>query len=314
MFQLWDTAGQERFQTISHPYWRSSNGLLFCYACNDKDSFERIQYLLKKGEYDERAYKILVATKADEGDRCIDYGEGKSLAAKYEMPYYEVSAKTGQNVNEVFNRFIEQNVKKEDKKVIFVGDFGTGKTSIFNQFLHNEFLNPKGDDIKQDNGFKQINVEDKILKLELWDTADQEKYNSLPRAYFRDIDCCVMVYDITSKESFESLEKWRLELEAKGPETRRVKGQEEYPIFVLGNKIDQEVKREVRGKEAMEWAKRHKYHFYEVSAQENVMIEPVLEEIGKNLDWKSKSEMKGIKLEKKDKKDEKEKSSCFGCF
>jgi len=269
---------------------------------------------LENGEYQRNAYKILVATKVDETDQCVSYSEGKELAAKYEMPYYEVSAKTGQNLNEIFNVFVDQNVKKEDKKIIFVGDFGTGKTSIFNQFVHNEFLNPKGDEIKQDHGFKQIDIEGKIVRLELWDTADQERYNSLPRAYFRDIDCCVMVYDITSKESFESLEKWRMELEAKGPETRRVKGQEDYPIFVLGNKIDQEIKREVRAREAMEWAKRHKCHFYEVSAQYNVMIEPVLEEIGKRLDWKGKSEMKGIKLEKKDKKDGKEKSSCLGCF
>lgn len=75
-----------------------------------------------------------------------------------------------------------------------------------------------------------------ISLLQIWDTAGQERFASLGSAFFRGTDCCVLVFDVTSQRSFESLNKWRDEflvrLSPSDPDR--------FPFIVLGNKVDLE--------------------------------------------------------------------------
>lgn len=79
---------------------------------------------------------------------------------------------------------------------------------------------------------------------QLWDTAGQERFQSLGVAFYRGADCCVLVYDVNSSKSFETLDSWRDEfLIQANPQNA-----ENFPFVVLGNKIDvEENKRQVRG-------------------------------------------------------------------
>lgn len=81
-----------------------------------------------------------------------------------------------------------------------------------------------------------------ILVLQLWDTAGQERFQSLGVAFYRGADCCVLVYDVNSAKSFETLDSWRDEfLIQASPHDP-----ENFPFVVLGNKIDvEEGKRQV---------------------------------------------------------------------
>jgi Ras-related protein Rab-7A len=83
-----------------------------------------------------------------------------------------------------------------------------------------------------------------ILVTQLWDTAGQERFQSLGVAFYRGADCCVLVYDVNSAKSFETLDSWRDEfLIQASPHDP-----ENFPFVVLGNKIDvEEGKRQVRG-------------------------------------------------------------------
>ena len=78
---------------------------------------------------------------------------------------------------------------------------------------------------------------------QLWDTAGQERFQSLGVAFYRGADCCVLVYDVNSSKSFETLDSWRDEfLIQASPHDP-----ENFPFVVLGNKIDvEETKRQVR--------------------------------------------------------------------
>jgi Ras-related protein Rab-7A len=78
--------------------------------------------------------------------------------------------------------------------------------------------------------------------LKLWDTAGQERFQSLGVAFYRGADCCVLVYDVNSAKSFETLDSWRDEfLIQANPQNA-----ENFPFVVLGNKIDvEENKRQV---------------------------------------------------------------------
>ena len=89
---------------------------------------------------------------------------------------------------------------------------------------------------------KTMYLEDRTVRLQLWDTAGQERFQSLGVAFYRGADCCVLVYDVNSSKSFETLDSWRDEfLIQASPHDP-----ENFPFVVLGNKIDvEESKRQV---------------------------------------------------------------------
>ena len=92
------------------------------------------------------------------------------------------------------------------KKVILIGDSGVGKTSILNRSVYNKFepeqLTTLGASFKSKEVFFSLEGEQKSIKLQIWDTAGQEKFQSLTKMYFRDAKAALIVYDITDKESF----------------------------------------------------------------------------------------------------------------
>ena len=86
-----------------------------------------------------------------------------------------------------------------------------------------------------------INDEVMSVTLQLWDTAGQERYQALGTAFYRGAEACILVYDITSQESFDHLSNWKHNfLEKCSP-----KDPDNFPFFVFGNKKDKEHDREV---------------------------------------------------------------------
>ena len=93
-------------------------------------------------------------------------------------------------------------------KTILVGDSYTGKTSLLHALNNDEFYNNFISTIGVD--FKTIRVlkNDIIFKLYIWDTSGQEKFDAIIRAYFRNINCAIVLYDISDYNSFLNVEKW----------------------------------------------------------------------------------------------------------
>ncbi len=103
--QLWDTAGQDRYRTIAKNYYKGSHGILLLYDVTKINSFENIREWIQniKEEVYEKAIIFLIGNKIDKtGERKITTEQGKNLAAEYNMPFFEASAKSGENVEEVF--------------------------------------------------------------------------------------------------------------------------------------------------------------------------------------------------------------------
>jgi Ras-related protein Rab-8A len=103
--QLWDTAGQERFRTITAAYYRGGHGVVLVYDVTDQNSFSHIKIWMKGIEQhaSQGVNKILVGNKADMDDkRVVSTEQGQELAEKYGIKFYETSAKTGQNVDDMF--------------------------------------------------------------------------------------------------------------------------------------------------------------------------------------------------------------------
>lgn len=116
--------------------------------------------------------------------------------------------------------------------------------------------------------------------VQLWDTAGQERFQSLGVAFYRGADCCVLVYDVNSSKSFETLDSWRDEfLIQASPHDP-----ENFPFVVLGNKIDvEENKRQVSQKRAMTWCQaKGNIPYYETSAKEAINVEQAFQTVAKN--------------------------------
>ena len=103
--QLWDTAGQDRYRTIAKNYYKGSHGILLLYDITKENSFENIREWVQniREEVYEKAIIFLIGNKIDKKDeRKITTEQGQKLAAEYNLPFFEASAKSGENVEEIF--------------------------------------------------------------------------------------------------------------------------------------------------------------------------------------------------------------------
>ena len=94
-------------------------------------------------------------------------------------------------------------------KVVLIGESGVGKTSILLRYVSNEFNSQQFSTLGLSYVDKIIQIDNnKKIKLEIWDTAVQEKFRSLAKAYYRNIDVGILVYDVTNKTSFEEIKNY----------------------------------------------------------------------------------------------------------
>jgi small GTP-binding protein len=107
---VWDTAGQERFRTITQTYYKGAMGIILVYDCTEEQSFANVKNWLK--QIDQHAQsnvkKVIVANKCDKPEKAVESERGKELAASYGLEFFESSAKTGENVAEVFDYIARQ--------------------------------------------------------------------------------------------------------------------------------------------------------------------------------------------------------------
>jgi Ras-related protein Rab-8A len=115
--QIWDTAGQERFRTITKTYYKGAHGIILTYDVTDQNSFKNIRNWIKQIEANAQTNvkKVLVGNKCDKPDRVVSKEEGKKLADDFGMNFFETSAKTNQNVTEVFNYLTSEILKNNEK-------------------------------------------------------------------------------------------------------------------------------------------------------------------------------------------------------
>ena len=103
--QLWDTAGQDRYRTIAKNYYKGSHGILLLYDITKVNSFENIREWIKdiREEVYEKAIIFIIGNKIDKiEERKVSTEQGEKLAQEFNLPFFEASAKSGENVDEIF--------------------------------------------------------------------------------------------------------------------------------------------------------------------------------------------------------------------
>ncbi|XP_061344192.1 ras-related protein Rab7 isoform X3 [Gastrolobium bilobum] len=162
-------------------------------------------------------------------------------------------------------------------KVIVLGDSGVGKTSLMNQYVYKKFSPQYKATIGADFVTKEIQLDDKLVTLQIWDTAGQERFHSLGAAFYRGADCCVLVYDVNIHKTFDTLNNWHDDfLKQVCLCTTDVNDREAFPFVLLGNKVDVAggKSRRVTEKKAREWCdSRGNIPYFETSAKEGYNVE-----------------------------------------
>ena len=154
----------------------------------------------------------------------------------------------------------------ENIKVVLLGDSGVGKTCIINRYTEDKF--DESSTPTQGVSYSQriLDIDNKNIILDLWDTAGQEKYRSLGRRFYKNAYIVCLVYDISSAQTFENLKNiWFEEL--------KEFGEKYYILAVVGNKSDKYEKEEVKNEIAEEFAESIKASFMLTSAKSGDNIE-----------------------------------------
>ena len=149
-----------------------------------------------------------------------------------------------------------------------------GKTSILHKYVSNKFIEEHKATIGADFSTKEIMIDDnRLITLQIWDTAGQERFQSLGNAFYRGADACVLVYDITSLQSFQRIQTWRDNfLHQSSPDKP-----ESFPFLLMGNKADLEDQRQVTNEQATAYCDKQKcMKFFETSALTGQNLDPAM--------------------------------------
>ena len=150
-------------------------------------------------------------------------------------------------------------------KIVIIGDSGVGKSNILSRYVRDEFSIDTKATVGVEFGSKIISINNQQIKMQIWDTAGQEKYKSVSSIYYKGAKGALLVYDISRKETFNNLNRWVNEIKNNSDENIN--------ILLIGNKCDLEEGRQISQEEAFEKAKEINAGFLEVSALQAVNIE-----------------------------------------
>ena len=116
--QIWDTAGHQNFRSVIRAYYKNTACAFVVYDISNRNSFNNVSTWIEdcRNNSSEKIFMVLIGNKSDLADkRQVSTEEGRELAEKYEMKFYETSAKTGENVNDIFNDSVDEIAKKMDQ-------------------------------------------------------------------------------------------------------------------------------------------------------------------------------------------------------
>ncbi|KAG8449512.1 hypothetical protein GDO86_016235 [Hymenochirus boettgeri] len=162
-------------------------------------------------------------------------------------------------------------------RLLLIGDSGVGKTCLLCRFTDNEFHPSHISTIGVDFKMKTIDVDGIKVRIQIWDTAGQERYQTITKQYYRRAQGIFLVYDITSEYAPDGVQK-----------------------ILIGNKADEEQKRQVGKSQGMKLAEEYGMDFYETSACTNYNIKESFTRLTELVLMAHKRELDGLRLSSAD--------------
>ena len=156
---------------------------------------------------------------------------------------------------------MKENDNIEEIKLILLGESGVGKTSIIKRYLYDQFSLERTPSTSMNYVEKDLIIDKKTIRLNIWDTIGQEKYRSLSKLFLNETHIVILVYSIDDLKSFQELKYWeKLYKDQLG---------DKVVLGVVGNKYDLYLSQEVTEEQGKEYAKENNGLFSQLSAKEN---------------------------------------------
>ena len=160
-------------------------------------------------------------------------------------------------------------------KYIIIGDRGVGKSCLMHKFTEEKFMPDYPTTIGVDFGARTIEVFGEKIKLQIWDTAGEEKFRAVTRRFYRGAAGALMVYDVSIRSTYNNLSIWLKEIRNfTNPDT---------VLFLIGNKCDLEAQRDVTFEEAKKFAEENGLMFVETSAKTGDGVEEAFLETARKI-------------------------------
>lgn len=201
-------------------------------------------------------------------------------------------------------------------KILIIGDSSVGKSSTVSKFADDHYENnlEYSPTIGVDLHVKIIEVDDKKIKMQIWEIGGHERFRKIVSAYYRNCQGIVLMFDLTNKESFENLQMWinHIKENSYGDED---KYSDDIPKILVGNKNDLKIQRSVSHEEAYDFSCDLNIPYMETSVKNNENINKVFELIAREIKMNRKYAMKNIKSFENNSKSSrvKEERSCCFC-
>lgn len=169
----------------------------------------------------------------------------------------------------------EQRLHDYYVQLMLIGDCGVGKSSIMMRFSDDHYQPNYVATIGIDFKVKTVEMGGKKVKVRIWDTAGQERFRTITDAYYRSADGIVIVYDITSRASFDNVKRWIRDIQNKA--------HPDINIILVGNKYDAEDLRQVMKEEGASLGQAYGIEFIEASAKTGHCIKEVFAHITRDV-------------------------------
>jgi len=162
-------------------------------------------------------------------------------------------------------------------KVLLLGDSTVGKTCFLMKYTDEMFSETYMSTIGLDYRLKSMELKNgKKIKLQIWDTAGQDRFRAITRNYYKSAHGIILIYDITNKVTFDNVKTWIAQIRERAPK--------KVIIFLVGNKIDMETERKIQTEEGQKLADELGFPFYETSAMNGININKTFEDLVNEID------------------------------
>jgi len=160
-------------------------------------------------------------------------------------------------------------------KLLIIGDSGVGKSCLLLRFADHQFVDTYMSTIGVDFKIQTIDLDGKVVKLQIWDTAGQERFRTITSSYYRGAHGIIIVYDTTEAETFSNIKQWLNEIDRYATPT--------VPKLIVGNKSDLTSRRQVEHNAAQEYCSKLNIPFLETSAKASTNVETAFMTMAKEI-------------------------------
>ncbi|HEV2614272.1 MAG TPA: GTP-binding protein [Gammaproteobacteria bacterium] len=310
--QVLDSAGRERFREVRESYYKEVDGVVVFFDLTNKKSFSQVSEFFEE-IYDaapENCSVVLVGLMAEFVElRQVGFDEGKQLADRFGVAYFEAAVRDNTNVREVFEKMagmvyerevlkipvVSRSIVGVPKKVVqsvvpalpspnkskskdydhefkicLIGDGGTGKSSFLLQHIDKRFKPDIEGTIGLEFGSSVLKIHGGTCKLQMWDMEGAESSRSINRSFYRGSQGFIVFFDVSRRESFNHLIDWIEDTLEQCPEGS---------IIIVGMKVDLANKRMVARDEGEKLARQFGTLYFEASAKTSENVDEVFEKL-----------------------------------